>query len=303
MRCSCAVNGLHLREAAIHKQFPSRDIAAVVGCEKHHGLRDLVGCTEPAERNTAGNHLQALLARSGGSHQVVQSGRVDGSRAHCIHANAAILQVRCPCPRERTHGGLGGAIHTIRRQPFAGDDGRIQDDRGTIRQQRKRLLHREQETFHIDVEDRVIELLSYLAEGGIRRNAGIREDNIERALLPLDLCEEAIEIAKARDVALYAGDIPSDPLYRRRQLRITAPRYEDVRAFVHKLLRRRKANAAIATSNECYFSFELAHVFLLNVVFSYLASMRPLSADQCLPSPKTARRRRPLSREMSARTS
>jgi hypothetical protein len=33
-----------------------------------------------------------------------------------------------------------------------------------------------------------------------------------------------------------------------------------VGAFVHKLLRRRKANAAIAARNEGNFSFELAHV-------------------------------------------
>src|SRR5438093_522748 len=123
---------------------------------------------------------------------------------------------------------------------FAGDNGRIQDDRGAIRQQRKRLLHREKQAFHIDVEDRVIVLLRYLAEGGILRNTGIREHNVEPALLPFDLCEEAIQIAKVRHVSWYAGYVSSDVLYRRSQLRTTAPRYEDVCAFVHKLLRRRK---------------------------------------------------------------
>ena len=73
---------------------------------------------------------------------------------------------------------------------------------------------------------------------------------------------------KNRHVALYAGYISSDLLYRRSQLRITAPRYEDVRAFVHKLLRRRKADAAIATRNECNFSFKLTHVFLLCLLAS-----------------------------------
>jgi len=53
---------LHLCEAAIDKQFRSSDVAAVVGCEKHHGLGDLIGYTEPAERNIVGNHLLALLA-------------------------------------------------------------------------------------------------------------------------------------------------------------------------------------------------------------------------------------------------
>src|SRR5256885_8328555 len=119
-------------------------------------------------------------------------------------------------------------------------------------------------TFHIDVEDRVIVLLSDLAEGGIRRSTGIREHNIELALLPLDVCEEAIKIAKVRHVSLDAGDISSDLLYRRRQLRITAPCDEDVRAFIHKQLGRREANAAIAASDECHFSSKLLHTFLLH---------------------------------------
>src|SRR5215813_7962447 len=50
-------DSLHLCEAAIHEQFGSRHVAAVVGCEKHHGLGDLVGRTEPAERNCVGYHF------------------------------------------------------------------------------------------------------------------------------------------------------------------------------------------------------------------------------------------------------
>ena len=41
-----AIGTLHLCDAAIHEQFRSDDVAAVVGCEKHHGLRDLIGCTD-----------------------------------------------------------------------------------------------------------------------------------------------------------------------------------------------------------------------------------------------------------------
>src|ERR1700687_5608403 len=83
------------------------------------------------------------------------------------------------------------------------------------------------------------------------------------ALLPLDLCEEAIQIAQVRHVSLDACPISSDFRYRRRQLRVTAPRDEDVRAFVHKLLRRRQADAAIAARNEGNLSFQLTHVLLL----------------------------------------
>ena len=86
-----AIYELNLRETAIDKQFRSRDVAAVVRCQKHHGLGDLIGCTEPAERNTVGNHLQALLAGFCGSQQVTKSGRVGGAWAHRVHANAAVL--------------------------------------------------------------------------------------------------------------------------------------------------------------------------------------------------------------------
>ena len=103
-------------------------------------------------------------------------------------------------------------------------------------------------------------LLSYLAQRGKLSNTSIREHDIELALLPLDLSEETIKIAEVRHVSLDAGHISSDLLDRRSQLWVTAPRDEDVRAFVHKLLRGRQANAATAASNDCDFSLKLTHV-------------------------------------------
>jgi NAD(P)-dependent dehydrogenase (short-subunit alcohol dehydrogenase family) len=46
---------------------------------------------------------------------------------------------------------------------------------------------------------------------------------------------------------LHAGYVSSDLLYRGSQFRFPAPGYEDIRAFVHKLLGRRQADAASAT--------------------------------------------------------
>src|SRR5262249_8834559 len=146
---------------------------------------------------------------------------------------------------------------------FAGSDGRVQDDRGAVRQQRQRLLHREQHALHVDVEDRVVELLSDRAQGRQLRDAGIGEDNVEPALLPLDPGEEAIEVAEVRHVSLDAGHIASDLRDRRRRRGLTAPGDEDVGAFLHELLRRRETDAAVATRDECDLAFELAHVFLL----------------------------------------
>jgi hypothetical protein len=57
-----------------------------------------------------------------------------------------------------------------------------------------------------------------------------------RLFLALDLREKAIQIGKARHVSLYTRHISSDLLHRGSQLRITARRYEDVRAFVDNRL-------------------------------------------------------------------
>ena len=54
-----------------------------------------------------------------------------------------------------------------------------------------------------------------LAEWSILRNAGVREHDIELGLLPLDLREEAIEVAEICNVSLDTGHIVSDLLYSR----------------------------------------------------------------------------------------
>src|SRR5262249_47474592 len=121
----------------------------------------------------------------------------------------------------------------------------------------------EKHALHVDVEDRVVELLGDRAQGRQLRDAGVGEDDVEPALLPLDLGEEAIKVVEVRHVSLDAGHIASDLRDRRRRLGLTAPGDEDVGAFLHELLRRRETDAAVATRDECDFPFELAHLFLL----------------------------------------
>src|SRR5262245_35288492 len=104
---------------------------------------------------------------------------------------------------------------------------------------------------HVDAEDRVVQLLGDRAQGRKLHDAGIGEDKVEPALLPRDLCEEAIEVAEVRHVSLDAGHIASDLLDRRRRLGLTAPGDEDVGAFLHEPLRRRETDAAVATRDEC----------------------------------------------------
>src|SRR5580704_4133113 len=56
------IGSLDLREAAIHEQLRSCDEAAVVRCQKHDGLGNLIGLTEPAERDCGRNGFQAFCA-------------------------------------------------------------------------------------------------------------------------------------------------------------------------------------------------------------------------------------------------
>ena len=79
---TCLSTVLNLRDAAVHEQFGSCDVAGVVGCEKYDRLRDLIGRAESAERNRIGNYLLALFTNLGGSQQLTQSGRVDRAWAY-----------------------------------------------------------------------------------------------------------------------------------------------------------------------------------------------------------------------------
>jgi len=67
--------------------------------------------------------------------------------------------------------------------------------------------HREKTPFHVAVEQRVVVLLGNAVSGANFALAGIWRNDIELALLALDLGEQPIEIAEVRHVSSYAGDI------------------------------------------------------------------------------------------------
>src|SRR5258706_1301051 len=101
------------------------------------------------------------------------------------------------------------------------------------------------------MEDGVVILLCDRPQSRKPPNAGIREDNMELALCALDCREEASQVVKIRHVSWYGCDISSNLFRRRGQLCFAPPGDKDVCTFFHKLLRRRKADPAIATGNQC----------------------------------------------------
>src|SRR4030095_13402790 len=112
----------------------------------------------------------------------------------------------------------------------------------------------------VAVQYRGVVLRGDRAEGSVRGHPGVREEDVEPALLRLDLGVEASEVGEVGHVALHAGHVAADVLDRRRQLRSTTPRDEDVRTFAHEPLRRREADAAVGTGDQGNLSLEPAHV-------------------------------------------
>jgi hypothetical protein len=112
---------------------------------------------------------------------------------------------------------------------------------------------------HVDVEDRIVQLSGDLAEGRVSRDAGVREQDVKPPLLPLDLGEQAVEIAEVRNVASDSGDVATDLFDGLRQLAIPPSSDEHVRALTNELLRGRQANSAIPTGHERDLAVELSH--------------------------------------------
>ena len=117
--------------------------------------------------------------------------------------------------------------------------------------------------FVADVEDRVIEFFSYRAEGRALRDSSIGEQDVDFALLLFDLSEEPTKIFELRHVSLNGGNIFSNLLDRRVQLRL-ATSGDKERTFIYKSLRRGKADAAVATGDKRNLSLKLTQVFLVS---------------------------------------
>jgi hypothetical protein len=100
MPCPSPSNGLYLREAAIHKQFRSRDVTAVFGGKEHNRLGDIVGCSGPAEWNDSEAPFKRCSAPPRAAMSSLRSGRIGEVWAHDVHANVTVFQIHRPSASE-----------------------------------------------------------------------------------------------------------------------------------------------------------------------------------------------------------
>src|SRR5258707_13732024 len=117
---------------------------------------------------------------------VVDERRVDDAWADGVDTDMAIFQVERPGARERAHGSLGSAVDAESFLHCSGSENpSVEDDRTALVQERQRLLHREEDAFHIGVEGVSKLFLGNIAQGGSSSAASVGKEHIDAAMLPL----------------------------------------------------------------------------------------------------------------------
>src|SRR5262245_52671223 len=247
---------LDLGHAAIDEQLDPGDETAVVTGEEQGGVRHLVRRAHPAQRHGGDDvrlHLVDLLPRPPG---LVEARRFSRAGDDGVYADLAVPQLRRPAARERPHGGLAAAVDAARFHPLDRGDRGIQDDGRAVREERQRLLHGEEQSLDVDGEELVEVLLADRPERGQRQEAGVGEQHVEAALLPLHGREQPVQVRQVCDVAPHAGDVLADLPDRVVQLRLPAAGDEDVGALGDEPPSGGEADAAVAPGNDCDFPFQ-----------------------------------------------
>ena len=94
------------------------------------------------------------------------------------------------------------AIDAERRHSFDGNDRGVEHDGPAIGHKWKRFLHCEEDTLNIRVESLIKVLLGYLVDGGKLADSSIGKQDIDTAMLLLDLGVELVEVCKVASVGL-----------------------------------------------------------------------------------------------------
>src|SRR4029077_13780984 len=159
---------------------------------------------------------------------------------------------------------LGGGVGAATWKATQGGDRASQDDGCAIVQERQRLLHGEEHAPGVDVEIVVEALGGDIGELHAVDGADIGDHHVDLAVIGCDLGVEPVEVLELADVALYAGDVPTDRGDRLVQFFLTAGEDIDERPFGDEPLRRCQSNSAGAAGNHGDLVLQSRHRCLLN---------------------------------------
>src|SRR5438445_6190976 len=102
--------------------------------------------------------------------------------------------------------------------------------------QRQRLLHREQETTHIDSDGLVEMFRCDRIDGQKLHESGVGEDDIHHTFFCGDGAVEPVEIVEIGDVALHSRDVVPELRYGSIESVLAAAGDEDIRACCDQAL-------------------------------------------------------------------
>src|SRR5262249_16339192 len=146
--------------------------------------------------------------------------------------------------------GLAGRDGRGRRPPLARANGRIDDYRRALPEQRQGLLNREVSPFEIDRYHLVEALLRHIFEQQELAVACIYEDAVQVPELALDRGEHRVEVREIADVRANGETSSSERLLSRLQRPLIQPADGDARALPVEFLRCGQPDSAVAASDK-----------------------------------------------------
>src|SRR5215475_3742479 len=146
--------------------------------------------------------------------------------------------------------GLAGRDCRGRRPPLARANGRIDDYRRALPEQRQGFLNREVSPFEIDGDHLVKALLCHLLEQQELAVTCVYEDAVQVPELPLDRGEHRVELGEIADVRANGDTSGSERLLSRLQRPLIQAADGDARALPVEFLRCGQPDPAVAAGDK-----------------------------------------------------
>jgi len=178
-----------LDHAAVDEEFDASDVATFVGSEEGDYFGYFVQGSGATEGYFAHNAVGVFFDLFfGHAQRIAVAWRRNHAWTNSVHTDFALFEIRGECARERTHGCFGCAIDAERGRACSRNDRRIQNDGASVLKKRERLLHGEEKTLDVGVEDLVEVLFGDCPERCEFSGARIGEKNVDVAFLLIYGC-------------------------------------------------------------------------------------------------------------------
>src|SRR6516164_75226 len=237
------------RDPAVDQEVCPDDVRRIVRREVNCQLRDFQRIGHPLAwivgAENVFNRIALLFAWKATEHR-----RVRRAWAQGIHANPTVHEFGAEDSSEMADRGLAGRDGRGCRPPLARANGRSDDYRRALPEQRQGLLNREVNPFEIDGYHLVEALLCHVLEQQELAVTCIYEDAVQVPELPLDHGEHPVEVAEIADVRANGETSGPKRLLSRLQRPLIQAADGDARALSVEFLRSGQPDPAVAAGDK-----------------------------------------------------